>query len=92
MVTNPVVKNKVEDSAKMDLGKPICVPRNEHSSRIANRDWSELNHLFRRGTVPEPSLGGHYDGELVAFDITPGLDPVHPMVDRSTAAVAGKDL
>jgi hypothetical protein len=32
-----------------------------------------LNQLFRTGTPPEPPLGGRFVGELVAFNIAPGL-------------------
>jgi hypothetical protein len=32
-----------------------------------------LNELFRSGTVPNPALNGSYRGELIAFDIAPGL-------------------
>lgn len=32
-----------------------------------------LNNLFRSGTVPDPTLEGPYEGELVAVDRIPGL-------------------
>ena len=37
--------------------------------------FAALNDLFRAGTVPDPALHGHYAGEPIALDLTPGLTP-----------------
>ena len=48
-----------------------------------------LDDLFRAGTVP-PALDGRYDGELIAFDLAPGLTPLLESLARSWMPWKGK--
>lgn len=37
------------------------------------RGWAALNDLFHAGAAPDQPLHGRYRGELLAFDLAPGL-------------------
>jgi hypothetical protein len=74
MVTNTVVKNKVEDGNKdIQPGIPQLRAARRTFKQDRKQGLAELNQLFRSGIVPEPALDGRYEGELVALDIAPGL-------------------
>ena len=49
-----------------------------------------LDRLFRSGKLPDPPLDGFYAGELFAFQMFPGLDPLADLANRTWKPWRGK--
>jgi hypothetical protein len=59
----------------------------EHDRR---RGFGALNEIFRAGSPPDPPLNGNYAGELVALDVTPGLNQFAEMITARWLPWKGK--
>jgi hypothetical protein len=52
--------------------------------RDRKRGFAALNEIFRAGSPPNPPLEGDYKGQLVALDVTPGLNQFIEMIAALT--------
>ena len=91
MVAKRHVKDKVEyDSMETQIG----ISELRAAQRLFRQDhkqgWDALDHLFRSGIPPEPMLNGRYAGELVGFNIAPGLTHLFQWLANRWMPWAGK--
>ena len=58
--------------------------------RDRKRGFAALNEIFRAGSPPNPPLEGDYKGQLVALDVTPGLNQFIEMITSRWMPWKGK--